>query len=80
MPYNGPPPTARQQAEAKFAQTQQHDDMFFRERREREAANLAKTIELRNLRLAKEARDREDAKLNATTPAKAKRAKSRSKS
>ena len=61
MAYNGPPPTLRQQAAARLAASEIHDARYFQERRAREAANLAKTLELRALRLQKEARDRRDA-------------------
>jgi hypothetical protein len=55
------PSIARQQAEAKFAKSEAHDAEYFRDRKEREAANIAKTLQLRALRLEKEAREREDA-------------------
>ena len=64
MAYNGPPPTARQQVAARLAKSERHDAEFFRQRKEREAANIAKTLQLRALRLAKEAQDRELAALS----------------
>lgn len=72
MAYNGRPPTARQQAEARFAKSEKHDAQFFRERKAKEAANIAKTLELRALRLAKEAQDRAAAAA-APAPVKPKR-------
>ena len=48
----------RETAEAKFAASERHDAQFFRERKEREATNLARTLQLKALRLAKEAEER----------------------
>jgi hypothetical protein len=43
---------------AKFAASERHNERFFEERRKREAANLARSLELKALRLAKEAREK----------------------
>ena len=74
MAYNGPKPTPRQQADAKFTKSEQHDAQFFRERKAREASNIAKTLELRKLRLAKEAQEREAAAAAGLTAKPKKRA------
>ena len=55
---NGKPMSPRQTAEAKFAASERHDAKFMKERKQREAANIARTLELKKLRLAKEAQDR----------------------
>ena len=72
MVFGRRPPTTRQQADAKFAKSEQHDAQYLRERKEREAANIAKTLELRALRLKKEALEREAA-AKAPPPVKRKR-------
>ena len=53
--------STRHAAHAKFAASERHDAQFFKMRKEREAANLARTLELKALRLAKEAQDRANA-------------------
>ncbi len=74
MAYNGPKPTSRQQADARLSKSEKHDAQFFVERKAREAANIAKTMELRKLRLAKETREREAAAAAAAAaPPKTKR-------
>lgn len=55
MAFNGRPPTPHQQAEARAAKGGQQDEQFFREKRQREAANIARSLELRALRRTKEA-------------------------
>jgi hypothetical protein len=56
-------PASRAPAAQRAAKTERHDAEFFQERKRREAANLEKTIRLRNLRLAKEAADKEAERL-----------------
>jgi hypothetical protein len=58
MGNSGKPLTPRQTAEAKFAASERHDAQFFKERKQREAANIAQTLKLKALRLAKEAEER----------------------
>jgi len=43
---------------AKFAASERHDARLLKERKAREAANIARTLELKSLRLAKEAQAR----------------------
>ena len=69
------PSVSRQHAAQKLAKSERHDAALFQERKAREAANLEKTMRLRNLRLAKEAADRDAAA--AAPPAKPARRKSR---
>ena len=54
---------SRAPAAQRVAKSERHDAEFFQERKRREAANLEKTMRLRNLRLAKEPADKESARL-----------------
>lgn len=52
----------------KFAASERHDARLLKERKEREAANVARTLELKALRLAKEAQDRTEASTQEELP------------
>ena len=49
---------ATQAAQARLVKSAAHDEQYFRDRKIKEAENLAKTRALRALRLAKEAQER----------------------
>jgi len=50
--------SARQSASAKFAASEKHSTQFLKERKTREAANIARTLELKAQRLKKEELDK----------------------
>ncbi len=66
--------SAQNSAQTYFRKTERNDSLIKRERKKERAASTAKTANLRQLRLAKEAADKEEAeKLQAAGPAPRKR-------
>jgi membrane-associated HD superfamily phosphohydrolase len=50
--------SSRKTAEQRSAASERHDAQYMRDRKTKEAANVARTLELKALRLAKEAQER----------------------
>jgi hypothetical protein len=66
---------ARRNAEGAIGQGKQKEPAYLVERKRIQAANDEKTVRLKALRLAKEAREREEALANPPPPAKPKKAR-----